>query len=65
LRYDLVALGAVMSLFAKAAAGVVIFAAGCTSNMLEAAVEIVAGFVLELLAAIGAILGAPLGSLVE
>jgi hypothetical protein len=61
----LMALSAVTSLLAGAGAGVVILAAGNTWDVLESILEAVGGFVLRLLAAIGAVLSALLGSLME
>lgn len=58
------ALNAMTSLLAGASAGVIILAASSTSNVLEAILETIGGFVLGLLAAIGAILGTLFSSLV-
>ncbi len=57
----LMALSAMTSLLAGTGAGVIILAA----DMFEAILETIGGFVLGLLAAIGAILGALFASLVE
>jgi|SRR5688572_14520483 hypothetical protein len=61
----LMALSAMTSLLAETGAGVIILAAGSTSDVLNAILETIGGFVLGLLAAIGAVLGALFGWLVE
>jgi hypothetical protein len=61
----LMALSVMTSLLAGTGAGVIILAASSTSDVLNAILETIGGFVLGLLAAIGAILGAMLGWLVE
>lgn len=60
----LMALSAMTSLLAGTGA-VIILAASSTSDVLNAILETIGGFVLGLLAAIGAILGAMFGWLVE
>ena len=61
----LMALSAMTSLLAGTGAGVIILAASSTSDVLNAILETIGGFVLGLLAAIGAVLGALFGWLVE
>jgi hypothetical protein len=61
----LMALSAMTSLIAGTGADVIILAASSTSDVLNAILETIGGFVLGLLAAIGAILGAMFGWLVE
>ena len=61
----LITLSAMTSLLAGTGAGVIILAASSTSDVLNAILETIGGFVLGLLAAIGAILGAMFGWLVE
>jgi hypothetical protein len=59
------ALNAMTSLLAGAGAGAVILAASSAWDALETTLEAIGGFVLGLLAAVGAILGALFGSLLE
>lgn len=59
------ALSAMTSFLARTGTGVVILMAGSTSGAFETILETIGAFVLGLLAAIGAILGALSGSLLE